>query len=112
MDSSKQRKQNNEEAEHLARRMARCRARRQRRLEKTAEERETRLVFALNILPVLIQQLRKRVEQLLLKRLESRGETWKKSWAAQYNDSKYSSKKRKEASRSKLTPHFLCFSPQ
>ena len=65
MDSSKQRKENNEEAERLARPMARCRARRQRRLEKTAEERETRLVFALNLLPVLIQQLRKHVEQLL-----------------------------------------------
>ena len=63
MDSSKQRKQNNEEAERLARPMARRRARRQRRLEKTAEKRETRLVFALNLLPVLIQQ--SRVEQLL-----------------------------------------------
>ena len=54
MDSSKQRKQNYEEAERLARPMARRIARRQRRLEKTAEKRETRLVFALNLLPVLI----------------------------------------------------------
>ena len=65
MYSSKQRKQNNEEAERLARPMARRRARRQRMLKKTAEERETRLVFALILFPVLIQQLRKHVEQLL-----------------------------------------------
>ena len=52
MYSSKQRKQNNEEAERLARPMAERRALRQRRLEKTAEERETRLVFALNLFAI------------------------------------------------------------
>ena len=65
MYSSKHRKQNNEEAERLARPMERRGAWRQRRLKKTAEERETRLVFALNLFPVVIQQLRKHVEQLL-----------------------------------------------
>ena len=123
MDSNKERKQNNEKAEENAERLAkRNERRRQRRLEETTEERETRsgllmsweyascevLGFALKLLTVLRQYK----EQLLQKRLESRREIWKKSWMAQYEDSKLSGKKRingkksKEASRSKLTADF------
>ena len=57
------------------------------------------------------------MEKLQEKRFEWQRETWKKTWTAQYEDSKHSSKKRKNTvknkqARSKLTANFLCFTPQ
>ena len=58
--------ESNDQVEKTAERLAKRNERtRQGKLEETAEERETRLVFALNLLLVLIQQLRKHVEQFL-----------------------------------------------